>query len=167
MNFSNQPKIIIRPTTLDRLMDILSVLLLVSMWIYTFFQYSQLPEKIPIHFNLKNEVDGWGNRNSIFILPIISFFQTIGLIILNYFPHTFNYPIQITEENAQKQYRLATQLIRQLNLFITFVFAVGVYEIVETATLKTSPFGSWFVPVFIGLIFLPIVIYFIRARRIK
>lgn len=38
---------------------------------YAFYLYPSLPNSIPIHFNMKGEVDGWGDRESIFLLPVI------------------------------------------------------------------------------------------------
>ena len=38
---------------------------------YAFYLYPSLPERIPIHFNIKGEVDGWGSPESIFLSPAI------------------------------------------------------------------------------------------------
>lgn len=42
------------------------------------FAFSLLPEQIPAHFNLAGEVDRWGSRLEIFILPILV--AVIGLL---------------------------------------------------------------------------------------
>lgn len=43
-------------------------------FIYATYLYPNLPETIPIHFNIKGEADGWGGRDSIFLGPgIIGF----------------------------------------------------------------------------------------------
>lgn len=37
-------------------------LLLAAMWASALAVYPRLPERIPIHWNLQGEVDGWGGR---------------------------------------------------------------------------------------------------------
>ena len=38
---------------------------------YALYLYPSLPERIPIHFNIKGEVDGWGSPESVFLSPAI------------------------------------------------------------------------------------------------
>lgn len=38
---------------------------------YAAYLYPDAPERVPIHFNINGEPDGWGNRNSLFIGPLI------------------------------------------------------------------------------------------------
>jgi len=38
---------------------------------YALYLYPTLPARIPIHFNIKGEVDGWGSAESIFLSPAI------------------------------------------------------------------------------------------------
>ena len=47
------------------------ILILGIPFIYATYLYPELPETIPIHFNLKGEADGWGGRDSIFLGPAI------------------------------------------------------------------------------------------------
>ncbi len=50
------------------------ILILGIPFIYATYLYPELPEIIPIHFNIKGEADGWGGRDSIFLGPgIIAF----------------------------------------------------------------------------------------------
>jgi uncharacterized membrane protein len=43
---------------------------------YAALVYPSLPDRIPIHWNIRGEVDGWGSRNTIFLGP--------GLILLGW-----------------------------------------------------------------------------------
>lgn len=38
---------------------------------YALYLYPSLPARIPIHFNIKGEADGWGSPESIFLSPAI------------------------------------------------------------------------------------------------
>ena len=46
--------------------------------VISIFAFSLLPEQIPVHFNLAGEVDRWGSRLEIFVLPILV--AVIGLL---------------------------------------------------------------------------------------
>jgi len=43
--------------------------------------YSNLPERIPIHWNFRGEVDGFGPRGTIFLIPFVMLFM-MGLMAL-------------------------------------------------------------------------------------
>lgn len=47
------------------------LLILVLSYIVTAMVYSKLPDKVPMHWNIKGEIDGWGGRQSVWILPSI------------------------------------------------------------------------------------------------
>ena len=66
----------------------------------TVANYFELPEIIPTHYNEAGEADSYGDKLNILALPIISTLLFIGLTILNKRPHLFNYPSEITKENA-------------------------------------------------------------------
>jgi uncharacterized membrane protein len=50
--------------------------------LYTLSIYQSLPATIPIHFNIRGEADGWGDRNSIWLTSIIFPIISIGLYLL-------------------------------------------------------------------------------------
>jgi len=47
------------------------LLLLLLPFAYALYLYPNAPERVPIHFNASGEVDGWGDRDSLFIGPLI------------------------------------------------------------------------------------------------
>jgi len=49
---------------------------------YALYLYPTLPNKIPMHFNLKGEVDGWGSKESIYLLPAIMGLTSIFVYFL-------------------------------------------------------------------------------------
>lgn len=75
----------------------MSVTLLVS--------YPSLPETIPIHFNFAGQADGWGPRSAVLMLVGVFTVLASAITWLSFRPHVFNYPTEITEENAQAVYR--------------------------------------------------------------
>lgn len=87
-------------------------------------RYSALPDTIAVHFNIRGEADGWGSKTSVIWLIVVGLALTIGMAVLSKFPRIFNYPHQITEENAERSYRGGQRLMAGTNLLCGLMFAV-------------------------------------------
>ena len=165
---TNRPKIKVPYEALDIIIDLISATLLILLIIYTLISYSDLPEIIPSHFNAKGEVDGYNSKNLIWLLPIIGIVSFMGLFILNKYPHIHNYMVNITEDNALKNYRLSTRIVRFTNLFVIIIFVIVNYTIIASAQSKTINLGEWFVPtIVITSILIPvfILVYHYKINR--
>ncbi|WP_299339371.1 DUF1648 domain-containing protein [uncultured Psychroserpens sp.] len=162
---TNRPRIAVPLEPMDIVVDLLSVTLLVLMIIYTLISYSELPEIIPSHFNGKGEVDGHSNKLFLWMLPAFGLITFIGLFILNKYPHLHNYMVNITEENALKNYRFSTRILRFTNLFVILIFAFINYAIIESANGSHFKLGSWFMPTVIGIsVILPVFILIYKQK---
>jgi len=162
---TGRPKIKVPLEGLDIILDILSATLLILMIAYAVISYSELPETIPSHFNAKGEVDGYSDKNMFWQLPAIGFVLFFGLFVVNKFPHLHNYMVNITEENALKNYRLSTRIVRFTNLFIMFIFGIITYNIVESAKGNSISLSSCVLPIIIGVsILLPITILIYQKK---
>ena len=162
-----RPKIIIVQTTSDKIFEIVGWFLLFSIWFLTVINYSNLPETIPIHYNGQGKVDRFGGRATIFSLPIIATILFIGMTILNKFPQVFNYPTKITEDNAFNQYTNATRLIRYLKLIIVLVLGLITFRTIQNANGDSEGLGIWFLPLIIGLIFIPLTYFIFKSLKVK
>ncbi|MGW8124079.1 DUF1648 domain-containing protein [Roseivirga echinicomitans] len=165
MNENGRPRIKLRLSVLDKVMEVLGWLLLIGIWVLTLDSYPNLPDTIPIHFNAAGKPDGFGSKWNILTLPVIASVLFIGMSILNKYPHVFNYPESITEEYALKSYTMATRLIRVLKLVLVIIFGMIVYSTLQNINGKADGLGPWFMPLTLGMIFIPIVYYLIKAMR--
>ncbi|WP_299278773.1 DUF1648 domain-containing protein [uncultured Psychroserpens sp.] len=164
---TNRPRIKVPYETLDMIVDLITVTILLLLFIYTFMSYSDLPDIIPSHFNAKGEVDGHSQKSFLWLLPSFGLIMFVGLSILNKFPHIHNYMVNITEDNALKNYRLSTRILRFTNLFVILIFAVIAFHTIQSAKGNPSNLGSWFIPVTIGIsVMLPVFIL-IYSRKIN
>ena len=166
-NMSRRPKIIIELTLTDKVIEILGWLALAILWTLTLLAFTDLPETIPTHYNGAGLVDNYGDKSTIFILPIIGTLIFVLMTILNRFPHIFNYPTIITAENAEKQYILATRLIRYLKFAIVVIFLVIALMTIWTTNNKSEGLGPWFLPLFLGLVFIPVIVFIIKSVKTK
>lgn len=148
--------------TAIELATFVGVLLLIGL---AAFHFANLPDTIPTHFNGKGVADGYGSKRTLLVLPIMGSIMSMGLYLLNRVPHIFNYPVEITEENAEKHYRSGTALIRWLNLIIVWSFSFIVWRVIDSATLGEGLLGPYFLPVFLLAIFGTIAVYFWKSRK--
>jgi uncharacterized membrane protein len=152
---------------MDMIMEIASGMTLIVFWAFTLNIYQHSPDIIPIHFDVVGNPDQYGAKTTLFILPALGTLIYLGMTVLNRYPHTFNYPAKITAENAATQYALATRLIRFLKLATILVFLFINYKMARIATGKATGLGWWFLPLALGLVFIPIVFYLRQSTKKK
>ena len=157
-----RPKIKLIPTTVDKLAELLGWLILLLLWGWTFTHFSDLPDTIPTHFNATGEADGFGSKASIIGLPLIATLLFIGLTVLNRYPHIFNYPSPVTQNNALRLYTLATRMLRYLKLVLVLVFGGIELMTIQHATGKGAGLGVWFLPLTLVLVFLPLIYFVVK-----
>lgn len=162
-----RPKIFLIRTMADKLVEVLGWLILLTLWGWTIAHYSSLPDTIPTHFNAAGEADGFGGKASIITLPIIATLLFIGLTVLNRYPHIFNYPTAITQDNALRLYTLATRMLRYLKLILVVVFGGIEFMTIQHATGEATGLGVWFLPLTLMLIFLPLIYFVIKSIKEK
>ncbi len=153
-----RPNIKLTLLPIDRRLEALSKLLLVALWCLTFYSFIKLPPTIPTHFNVLGKPDKYGNKLSILILPVFATIVYVSLTILNKYPHIFNYPTAITEENAEKQYTIATRMLRFLKLAVLVIFSFITLATFLSTLGISNGLGVWFLPSTSGIILITIIV---------
>ena len=165
---SKRPKIKMPLEPIDVLAEMITLSVLALMIVYIFIIYHDLPETIPTHFNGEGEENGFGNKSMIWLLPGIGAILYIAFSILNRFPHIHNYNINITKENALKNYRFSSRILRFTLVFVMLLFVGIAYDIVSYVNGQGNVFGNWFVTVIIVLsLILPIFIIIYKKKMNK
>lgn len=167
MTPEERPKLKIQLSPMDQVLELLGWGVLLALWVWTGTSYSSLPDSIPTHFNAAGEADGFGRKASIVGLPVIATLLHIGLTFLNRFPHIFNFPTPVTQDNALRQYTNATRMIRYLKLILVLVFAGISFQTIQQANGKADGLGSWFLPLTLALIFMPLIYFVIKSFQTK
>ena len=162
-----RPKIKLSLSPLDNKLELTSKVFLVVMWGLTLYTFLKLPTTIPTHFNASGQVDDYGNKLTLLILPILATIIYFGLTQLNKYPHIFNYMTKITEDNAQKQYTNATRMLRFLKLAILVIFSLIILFTYLTTNRATNGLGFWFLPLAVGLLLIPTIISIIQSFKSK
>ena len=163
----NRPVIKIKLTWIDKIIELLSFLTIIIVWIMVFIKHKEFPDMIPTHFDLKGKADLVGSKDNLLTLQSVLTFLFIGMTLLTYFPHKLSYAVQITKRNVKLQYRLAVRLIRVLKLVLVFVFGLLFFKTIQNAQGYDSEFRIFFLPYFIVSIIFIVAIYLIKSIRNK
>jgi len=166
-SLSGRPKIRPDKEPIDFLLEIAGMIAVLTAVLLAAFWYSRLPQQIPTHFNAAGQPDGYSVRGMIWFLPILAVFLFTGMGILNHFPYIFNFPVNITQENAGRIYRHATRSMRMLNFLLVVLFLYLTWQTIAVASGKSAGLGSWFLPVTIGAILLVTIYMVIRMHQLK
>lgn len=146
----------IKHNKLDTIAEVFCMILLIVTTLYTIYMYIQLPEKIPIHYDVAGVIDRYGNKTEIFILLIITWFMYIGLSLVTRVPQFWNTGVSVTAENKDRVYRILKNMLKIIKMEIIVIFC---YLIYNTTTLYNLP--KWFVSVFLVLLFSTMLISFV------
>ena len=123
--------------------------------------YEGLPETIPSHFNIKGEVDGYGDKSTILIPLFLQLGLSLLLLWIGNHPEKHNYLVAITDENRAEQYSLSSRLIKKLNFIIGLVFITITYSI------ATPTFPNFIILLELALIFGVIVLHLYQSSKRK
>lgn len=156
---NKKPKIKIILTKSDKVMEVIALLILITLWIYVIYNYNSLPEIINTHFNAAGKVDGRGEKYYIFGLPGVATFIYILLTLSNKYPQIINHTEEITEENALEVYTKGTKIARISKIIVLFIFGYACWQ-----TIGNHEISPWFFPIVLLSLLIPIVYYSYKKK---
>ncbi|MEO6131511.1 MAG: DUF1648 domain-containing protein [Saprospiraceae bacterium] len=163
-----RPLLNIELTTGDKIIEIAGWCTLGFLWLFIILIYDNLPDIIPTHFNGMGQINNYGDKMTLFFLPVICSMIFISFSVLNRYPHKYNYPVKITPENALAQYTNATRMLRFLKLTIGIIFFLVVYMVVHAIKNGNSEeITIWMLPLVFVLIISPITYFLFKAIKLK
>lgn len=147
----------LRDNLYQRIIHILTGLVFIAMWVHIILVWGDLPDRIPTHYNFAGEVDGWGSKASILLLPVIGTVMLPLLIAVEFFPQSWNTGVQVTPLNQVFVYRTTKSMLvtLELTLLLTFV-------IINVFTVRATSVPIWLLPVTMLLDLAPVAFFLIR-----
>ncbi|GLC89504.1 DUF1648 domain-containing protein [Lysinibacillus piscis] len=139
---------------------ILSILYMIYMW-------EDLPTNIPMHFDGAGEVDRWGSKWQLLILPAIGLILWVMMALFEKMPHIHNYPERLNEKNVERFYLNSRKLLNEVKNFCLILFAGISVQTIRIAMEKTDSLGWWFLPIVIIGTAIPVIKCLIVSSKIK
>jgi uncharacterized membrane protein len=121
--------------------ELVQLLIIAAMFAVAAWAWPQVPDRIPIHWNIRGEVDGWGGKTvGLFLLPFIS----LGMYALTLFLPRLD-PNRANYQSFPKAYNA-------IRITLLLFFAV-IYAVVVLTALGRKPDMNTVVLIAMGLLF--------------
>ena len=110
-----RPVIKIKPVFLDYLLEICSALILISTIVVIITRLA-FSSALLTHLGMYGSANAFGNKHTLFIPLIVAILIYTGLTIVTRYPHIYNYPVKITEQNVLHVYKMGIRTMRIIKL---------------------------------------------------
>lgn len=162
-----RPMLHIPHSPLERLLGVLTALGIIINIAITIWGLLILPAVIPTHYGFAGTPDAYGSKGNLLILPIISMLFAVLFSFLSRYPQIYNYPWQITVENAPRQYYLARLLLAWLAVEMVWMFCGLQWLLIRAA--QSHPTGAipLFALVIVVVLLVTILLYMRSAARAR
>lgn len=162
----NRPKLDIPKTVLEKAADLIGFIVFLS-WIgYLVYAWGQLPDQVPGHFDAAGNIDRWGSKWELIILPIIAAILTVFMAFLEKHPEWHNY-MNLNESNIEFQYKNSRLLLNIMKNEILVFLAYISFRSLQVSLGKADSLGIAFLPVFLIVLFGTMIFFVVRSLRKK
>lgn len=97
--------------------------------------WRHMPDAIPTHFNAAGQIDTWGSRSTVLLLPIV------GAVAFG----MFQFVVVLCVGTKSKEARVLETMCRLLSVLTALVFAY-----ITVCSALCVPLGRWFLGAFIA-----------------
>ncbi len=146
----------------DYVIDIICWLLVIGIPVYLLIMWQQIPDSIPMHYDAMGNVDRWGSKGELLVLPIMTFIMCLFISIIERFPQIWNTGVKITEENKERVYRVLKNMLK-----ITKLIVIADFSFMTVNSLMAKDLPVWFGPVFLVLVFGNLTFWLIKLVKVK
>lgn len=128
--------------------------------------WSQLPARVPVHFDLWGRPDRWGGKEFFVIFGGLAVFVYASLFVVQGKPQWVNIPFRV-DRNDPEVRKLLVEMISVLKASILLVLLGIVVGAVEVAMGNADGLGLWMLPVVLMLAIGPTVVYLYKLRTFR
>lgn len=147
---------------LDKLMNRLSLLVLVGSVVFLAGYWKQIPAEVPMHYNAAGEIDRWGTKAELLILPVIAWLLYGLLTVVEQVPSAWNTGVKVTAENWERVYALLGHMLSTLKLLVMVMFAW-----ITLWCALARPLPVWFLPVVLAAVFGNMAYWLVRIFQAR
>ena len=153
---------IIKNNKIDRIIEFMCLTLLIGVTAYLIFNWGSIPDKIPVHYDWEGNIDRWGNKAEVMILPIMSWFLYLLITGLQQVPLAWNTGVKITEENEERVYRTLKYMLETLKLIV-----VADLTYITVHSLMGKSLSGWFAMIVPVAVFGDLFFWIVRLYQVK
>jgi len=125
-----------------RKIDWVMLVFLVAIFVLGFFMAPTMPDRVPTHWNIRGEVDGWGSKYiNLFLMPGIALFV---YLLMSFLPAI---------DPLRKNYAHFAKPYLYFKIFLTFFFLYLYFFLLYSSVKFTPPKGSLMFAIPFSLLF--------------
>lgn len=128
-------------TTLERVANLIGIFALTAMVAMIIFQWSSLPDSVPAHFGANGEVDRWGSKWELLILPVLGIVLHLFMQMVEVRPHVHNYPARLNDANREAFYYHSRKMLNLVKNICTLLFAYTAWRVLLIAKGEATDLG--------------------------
>ena len=162
----NKPKLKIPKSPLQKALDILASIAFAAGIVHLMAVWGQLPDQVPAHYNGAGEIDRWGSKWELILLPTIAAFLAVFMAFLEKHPEWHNY-MNLNEGNIEFQYKNSILLLNVMKNECVLLFVYLNYQTVQVALGQAESLGILFLPIFLAVFFGSMIFFIVRSIKHK
>ncbi len=162
---TEKPELDIEKLAVAKVFDVLVVALFAAALVYLIVQWNQLPDEIPAHFGGDGEVDRYGSRAELLLLPVIGLIMWVGMSVLEKYPHTYNY-INLRPDNKEIQYRYGVLFMNIIKNLSTLLFVFLIWQMTDIAMARIDSLNMSIFITLLVLLFGSIGFYIYKVMKL-
>ena len=158
MNFRRSP--------FDWLLEGVSLTGLLASFALAAGAWSTLPDVVPTHFGISGAPNGWGSKQTIWLLPGIGLLIYLLLSVAAHYPRFVNLPFAV-DRNAPEVQRIIFRLLASSKAVTMLLFAYIVRGQIQLAINRGDNLGILLLPLFLAATTVPFIVYLRQLRRYR
>jgi uncharacterized membrane protein len=146
---TNRPILQLPLSSREMLLEAASIAGVVTCIMMPALVWKSIPQIIPSHFDLSGKADAMGSKSFLLSIPGMAVLIYATLTAISRFPHIFNYPFPVSEDNAERLYRVGREIMSWIKTIDIWLVTFLNWMLLQVATGRSSDLGS---SVVIGLV---------------
>jgi uncharacterized membrane protein len=147
--------------TVDWILKAVAFLCCAATAVIVAVRWNKLPDKIPTHFELNGEPNGFGGKKMLIVLLVVMVAITGLMYLSEMFPKMWNLPVKITDSNREFVYRTVKYFMEVETIIMITLLAGPIIAIVFS---KTYPGGIIFIQLGVFTVAFVAMMVFIAIR---
>jgi hypothetical protein len=163
----NRPIIKVQHPPFDRFLEYVTLVILVAPIVLLILNYSALTDCVPLRYDADGTVSSKGSAAMLIVLSFVSIFTYSIMTLLSFFPHTHNYPVNVTPTNAPALYAMSKRLLLRIKLICTALFFYLIYSSIQIGLGNIESINSLILWALIALSVVYPLIMVVRMSALK
>ena len=144
----------------NKLLKILSLCTVIFSFAVLLLNWSQMPAQVPMHYNAAGEIDRFGSKWELLMVPIMEIVIYLLLQLSINHPNFWNIPFEVSEEKKPQVYACMALMLEKLRLICLCWFAY-----MTLCSIHGQNISIFSLMIFFPLLILILVIDMRRAYR--